>query len=159
MFRHWFILICAWHSLDQRCAALSTSYQRTSGFFSSLWNIRVAIIGSSDYLTWLLLIAISRPTDFPTHIYQITWWMNLIGPVTVGLFFSSGGIPGWYQNHRNIAFINPCCLQSCQTYNGENTDECCQLSIHIINLCLCFVDREPANDMMKYSVNKRVSDQ
>lgn len=157
MFRHWFFLICALHSVKQGSAPFSSGYQRTAGFLSSIqkylssWKKKK---GWRSNLTYL--------------INEMEWdWPDPRGCGNV----SSGGIPGRRQNHAQKSL-------SIQTHRSHLSGQAnanwqswekngrydwrmlsatnTQKPTPVPNLGLT---GRLLNDMMKYSVNKWASDQ
>ncbi len=152
MFRHWDILICA----DQRCALLFSSHQRTSGVLSSLQNLWAAVTGFSD-CTWFLktFSAIKtkcRMSNFTHLLTKMKWCINWLSPGTVGIR-SVEESEGW----NTEIYINPNTLLTTQHKLTMMKTLMSVINTQYQPLSLTSIDRELANDMMKYSVNKWVS--
>lgn len=162
MFRHWDILIWARNGVNQRHAFLSSCYQRTAHFLSSrkyVSGLSQALLTAllDDYwLQWILISETFPPLAVAFYIYygKMTQIMNWSGLLTVGISSAEESLV----DTRTEIYINPNTLLNTthtNTHIDENTDVNYQKTIatSVSNI------HWQRDDMMKYSVNKWVSDQ
>lgn len=126
MFRHWFFLICALHSVKQGSAPFSSGYQRTAGFLSSIQKYLSSWKKKKGWRSNLTYLINEMEWDWPDR-------------VAVGMSPVEESPDAVRTMHRNRYpskhTAHTCQGRPTQTDNHEKkmedmTDECCQLPTH-----------------------------